>query len=131
MPRTEYESVDDYIAAQPEAAQDALKRVRSAIRKAVPGAEETISYKIPTYKMHGEPVLHFAGWKQHYSLYPASARVVATFKDTLAPYEVEKGTIRFPLNEPVPVKLIEGVARLRAKEVAEREKAKTKAEKKR
>jgi uncharacterized protein YdhG (YjbR/CyaY superfamily) len=69
-------------------------------------------------------VLYFAGWRQHYSLYPSNDRLVAAFKDDLAPYEVNKGTIRFPLSEPVPVNLIEGIAKFRAKEVAEREKAK-------
>jgi uncharacterized protein YdhG (YjbR/CyaY superfamily) len=90
-----------------------------------------ISYKIPTYKLNGRPVLYFAGWKQHYSLYPATDHVVAAFKDDLAPYEVNKGAIRFPLSEPVPVKLIERIAKFRAKEVAEREKAKVAAPKKR
>ena len=78
-------SVDDYIASQPEAVQGTLERVRSAIRKAVPTAEEVISYKIPCYKLPGGPVIFFAGWKQHYSLYPANARLIAAFKDELAP----------------------------------------------
>jgi uncharacterized protein YdhG (YjbR/CyaY superfamily) len=131
MAKTGVKSVDEYIASQPEAARGVLKRVRSTIRKAVPGAEEAISYKIPAYKLHGGPVLYFAGWKQHYSLYPATDRVVAAFQGDLAPYEVNKGTIRFPLSEPVPVKLIERIAKFRAKEVAEREKAKAAAPKKR
>jgi len=113
-------SVDDYIAAQPAAAHGVLERVRTAIRRAVPGAKEVISYGIPTYKLPSGPVLYFAGWKKHYSLYPADARIVAAFRKDLAPYEVEKGTIRFPLSRPVPVKLIEGIARLRAKSIAER-----------
>jgi uncharacterized protein YdhG (YjbR/CyaY superfamily) len=129
MAKTDFKSVDEYIASQPEAVQGVLKRVRSTIRKAVPGAEEVISYKMPTYKLHGAPVLYFAGWKQHYSLYPATARVAAAFKDDLAPYKVNKGTIRFPLSKPVPAKLIERIAKLRAKEVAGREKAKTAAPK--
>lgn len=125
MTKTDFQSVDEYIASQPETAQSTLGRVRSAIRQAVPRAEEVISYKIPTYKLHGRAVLYFAGWKEHYSLYPAPAHVVAAFKDELAPYEVNKGTIRFPLYKPVPVKLIGRIAKLRAKEVAERETAKT------
>jgi uncharacterized protein YdhG (YjbR/CyaY superfamily) len=131
MDQTHIKSVDEYIASQPEAVQRVLKRVRNTIRKAVPGAEEVISYKIPAYKLHGVPVLYLAGWKQHYSLYPATARLVAAFKDDLAPYQVSKGTIRFPLSEPVPVKLIERIAKFRAKEVAERENAKSAAPKKR
>ena len=131
MAKTDFKSVDEYIASQPRAVQSALRRVRSTIRKAVPGAEEMISYQIPTYKLLGRPVLYFAGWKQHYSLYPSTDRLVAAFKDDLAPYEVAKGTIRFPLSEPVPVKLIEAIAKFRAKEVAERERAKAAPPKKR
>jgi uncharacterized protein YdhG (YjbR/CyaY superfamily) len=125
MAKTDFKSIDQYIAAQPKAAQSVLKRVRSTIRKAVPGAEEAISYQIPAFKLGGRAMLYFAGWKEHYSLYPANARLVAAFKDELAPYEVNnKGTIRFPLSEPIPVKLIEGIAQFRAKEVAERQKTK-------
>ena len=124
MAKTDFKSVDDYIASQPEASQGRLTRGRNTIREAVPGAEEVISYKIPAYKLHSGPVLYFAGWKQHYSLYPATERVVAAFKDELASYQVNKGTIRFPLSQPVPVKLIGRIAKFRAKEVSEREKAK-------
>ena len=124
MAKSTFKSVDEYIAAQPEAAQAIFTRVRSTIRKALPRAEEVISYQIPTYKLHNRAVLYFAGWKKHYSLYPATERVVAEFVDELSHYEVRKGTIRFPLSEPVPVKLIGRIAKFRAKEVAEREKAK-------
>ncbi len=120
MATTKFKSVDEYIASQPEAVRGILERVRSAIRKAVPEAEEVISYNIPAYRTPAGRVLHFAGWKQHYSLYPATGRFVAAFKDELAPYEVSKGTIRFPLSAPVPVALIGRIAKLRAKELAER-----------
>ena len=119
MAKADFKSVDGYIASHPEAVQKILGRVRGAIRKAVPAAEEVVSYKIPTYKLHGSAVIYFAGWKQHYSLYPATGRVVAAFKDELAPYEVSKGTIRFPLSARVPVRLIGRIAKFRAKEVAE------------
>jgi uncharacterized protein YdhG (YjbR/CyaY superfamily) len=132
MAKTDFRSVDEYIAAQPAAAQAVLERVRNTIREALPGAEEAISYQIPTFKLHGRAVLYFAGWKRHYSIYPANERLVAAFKDELAPYEVnDKGTIRFPLTGRIPVKLIRGIARFRAKEVTGREKAKTPARKKR
>ncbi len=124
MAKSIFKSVDEYIAGQPEAAQGIFARVRGTIRKALPRAEEVISYQIPTYKLHNRAVLYFAGWKKHYSLYPATERVVAAFRDELSEYEVRKGTIRFPLSEPVPVKLIARIAKFRAKEVAEREKAK-------
>ena len=131
MAKTDFKSVDEYIASQPAAVQGILGRVRNSIREALPGAEEVISYQIPAYKLRGGRVLFFAGWKQHYSLYPAGERLVAAFRDELASYEVNKGTIRFPLSQPVPVKLIGRIAKFRAKEVAEREKAKRAAPKKR
>jgi uncharacterized protein YdhG (YjbR/CyaY superfamily) len=131
MARTDYKSVDEYIASQPEAVQTVLKRVRNVIRKALPGAEEVISYQIPAYKLQGDRVIYFAGWTHHYSLYPAGDHLVAAFKDDLAPYEVSKGTIRFPLSDPVPVNLIERIVKFRAKEVVERKKAKAVAPKKR
>lgn len=118
--KRDFKSVGEYMAAQPEGARSALSRVRSAIRKALPRAEEGVSYKIPVYRLHGERILFFAGWKQHYSLYPAGARLLEKFKDDLAPYDVSKGTIRFPLSEPVPVKLIERIAKFRAQETAAR-----------
>ena len=131
MAKTGFKSVDEYIASQPEAAQGVLERVRRIIRKAVPGAEEVISYQIPAYRLNGLTVIYFAGWKQHYSVYPATGHLVTAFKDDLAPFEVSKGTIRFPFSEPIPVKLLEAVAKFRAKEVAERETAKKALRKKR
>ena len=128
MAKTKFTSVDEYIAAQPKAAQVAMKRVRSAIRKGVPGAEEAISYQIPTYRLHGRSVIYFAGWKEHYSIYPSTRPLVAAFEKALEPYDVnDKGTIRFPLSQPVPVKLIEGLAKFRAKEVIAERASKTKA----
>jgi uncharacterized protein YdhG (YjbR/CyaY superfamily) len=131
MAKTNFKSVVEYIDSHPEAVQRVLKRVRSSIRKVLPGAEESISYGLPTYKLSSRPVIYFAGWSHHYSLYPSTDRLVAAFKNELAPYEVSKGTIRFPLSEPVPVKLIERIATFRAKEAAVREKAKAAAPKKR
>ncbi|MBS1117885.1 MAG: hypothetical protein H6Q90_113 [Deltaproteobacteria bacterium] len=128
---TDFKSVGDYIAAQPEAVQRILRRVRRTLRKALATAEELISYQIPTYKLAGRPVLYFAGWKKHYSLYPATAAVVKAFKAELAPYEISKGTIRFPLSLPVPMELIERIAKLRSKEVAEQANAKRTAPKRR
>jgi uncharacterized protein YdhG (YjbR/CyaY superfamily) len=75
---------------------------------------------MPAYRISAGPVLYFAGWKDHYSLYPASGQLVAAFQDELAPYVVSKGTIRFPSSRRVPVKLIAAIAKFRAKEVAER-----------
>ena len=129
--RTRPSSVPTYIAGFPRPVQTILKRVRAIVRKAVPGAEESVSYQIPTYKLNGRPVIYFAAFKEHYSVYPSNARLVAAFKDKLAGYERSKGTIRFPLSEPVPVKLIEGIAKFRAKDVAAAQRAKSAGKKKR
>ena len=88
MAKSDFKSVEEYLATFPEDEQAILQRVRSAIRKALPGAEEVISYQIPAYKLHGAGVLAFAGWKQHYSLYGATEQLVEAFKEDLAPYEV-------------------------------------------
>ena len=131
MAKTDFKSVDEYIATQPEIVRPTLQRVRGAILQALPTAEEVISYQIPAYKVDGGAVLYFSGWKRHYSLYPATDRLTETFKDDLAPYVVDKGTIRFPLDQPVPVKLIQRIAKFKAKEAAERAAAKSKSAKKR
>jgi uncharacterized protein YdhG (YjbR/CyaY superfamily) len=125
MAKTSFTSVDGYIASQAKAVQGILRRVRSAIRNAVPEAEEVISYKMPTYTLYGGRLLYFAVWKQHYSIYAATEQVLAAFHDELAPYVVDKGTIRFPLSAPVPVKLIGRIAKFRAKEIAGRGTRKT------
>jgi uncharacterized protein YdhG (YjbR/CyaY superfamily) len=112
-------NVDEYLEGFPRQTRAVLQRVRSTIRKALPGAEEAISYSIPTYKLGGRYVIYFSGWKQHYSLYPSSDRLVAAFKGDLATHVSGKGTLRFSLSDPVPEKLIAGVAKFRAREVAD------------
>jgi uncharacterized protein YdhG (YjbR/CyaY superfamily) len=124
LAKTDFKSVDEYIATHPKNVQAILRRIRSAIRRAIPDAEEAISYQIPTYRLHGGHVVYFAGWKEHYSLYPATTRLVAAFKGELAPYKISKGTIRFPLSEPVPVTLIEEIAKFLAREARTRARAK-------
>jgi uncharacterized protein YdhG (YjbR/CyaY superfamily) len=128
MAKTDFRSVEQYLRSQAPAVQDALKRVRATIRKALPQAEETISYQIPAYKLGGRAVLYFAGWKQHFSLYPATGGLLAALGKELAPYAVSKGTIRFPLSEPVPARLIERIARFRGRESAEGARARAKAD---
>jgi uncharacterized protein YdhG (YjbR/CyaY superfamily) len=123
MAMTTYASIPAYIAAQPKAAQGPLRKVRSAIRKAIPMATESLSYKIPTYKIDDKVVLYFAGWAKHYSLYPCGPKLAAKFKKELAPYQMSKGTIRFPLSEDVPVNLIAAVAKFRAAEAGARAKS--------
>ena len=96
-----------------------LGLVRRTILKAVPRAEESIAYNIPAYKLDGDPVLYFAAWKQHYSIYPATDTILAKFARPLARFKIVKRTIRFSYSEPVPVKLIASIAKFRAKEIAE------------
>ena len=107
-------SVDEYIAAQPEAVRQKLEQVRAAIRRAVPEAVEGIGYRMPGYKLRGKPLLYFASFKEHYSLFAASGTFFATLEDDLRGYELRKGTVHFPLTKPVPVKLISRIAKLRA-----------------
>jgi uncharacterized protein YdhG (YjbR/CyaY superfamily) len=119
----DFNSIDDYIAAQPAAARTSLRRVGDTIRKAVPKAEESISYGMPTYKLHGERLLYFAGWKKHYSIYPATKALLTVFKGDLENIEIANSTLQFSFATPVPVKLIERIAKLRAKEVTKSSKA--------
>src|ERR1700712_253739 len=114
MAKPAFASIDEYIASQPPAVRALLNVVRDAIREAIPSAQEAIAYNMPTFKQDGRAVLHFAGWKEHYSLYPATTRVVSVLRAELAGYEIDNGTIRFPLSEVVPRGLILAIAQLRA-----------------
>lgn len=118
MPKASPRTVDEYIAAQPKRARDALLRVRQAIRKALPRAKEVVSYKIPAYKIGDRTIVYFAGWARHYALYPFGQRVVEKFRSELVPYKVIGSTIRFPLTKPVPSGLIARLAKFRAKDIA-------------
>src|SRR5687768_826031 len=102
MPMTAYESVDDYLTAQPKPTRAALERVRETIRKALPGATEGISYQIPVYKLDGAMVLYFAGYERHYSIYPATESLVRALKTELQNRLHHKATLRFAVDEPVP-----------------------------
>jgi uncharacterized protein YdhG (YjbR/CyaY superfamily) len=124
MPRSDFKSVAEYIRAQPKAVQPVLRQVRAIIRKAVPEAVEVISYQMPAYRIPEGPLLGLAAWREHYSIYPASDELVAAFKGQLTRYRTSKGTLRFSLSEPVPAKLIERVARFRARQVVRRARAK-------
>jgi uncharacterized protein YdhG (YjbR/CyaY superfamily) len=121
MARAAYESVDEYLAAQPRPARQVLERVRAAIRKALPGAVDRISYGIPMYALDGRMVLYFAGFRHHWSIYPATPRVVGALRDELAGRVHSKATLRFSYDEAVPTRLVARIAKLRAAEVADRE----------
>jgi uncharacterized protein YdhG (YjbR/CyaY superfamily) len=109
-----------YITAQPAAARAPLRRVRATIRAALPEAEEVLSYGIPAYRLHGRVVIYFAGWTHHYALYPVTRALTDALASVLAPYEMSgRGTIRFPLTEPVPVTVITRIVAFRAREAAD------------
>lgn len=124
-------SVDEYIASQPDAVQPALRLLRTTIRKAAPEAIETISYKMPTYTLDGSRLIYFAAWKQYFSIYGATAPLLAAFQQELAPYRIQKGTIQFPLSQPVPVQLIARIVKFRSGEITKAAKRKSTAPKRR
>ena len=106
-------NIDEYIADFPSDVREILEKIRGTIRKAAPGAKETISYQMPTYTLHGN-LIHFAAYKQHIGFYPAP-RGVEQFKEELSAYEGGKGTIRFPLDKPIPFRLISKIVKHRVK----------------
>src|SRR5215510_1400826 len=97
-------TIDEYIADFPLDVQPLLEKVRAAIKKAAPQAEEAIKYQIPTFVLNGN-LIHFGGYKNHIGLYPGS-KPIEEFKDELSRYEISKGTVRFPLDKPIPYGLI-------------------------
>ena len=105
-------TVDEYIASFPPEVQRTLEDVRAAIRAAVPGTEERISYGIPTFALRGRYVVYFSGWKRHVSVYPIpDASGDAVFERELKPFMAGKGTLKFALDQPIPIDLIQRVAR--------------------
>lgn len=124
-PRPKSKAVNHYIAGFPTPVRGVLEKVRAALHKALPGADEAIAYGIPVLKRDGRPVIYFAAFKAHYSLYPMNKRMEAEFADDLVRYEISgRGTVRFPLTKPVPVGFIQRIARFRARENADAARAK-------
>jgi len=114
MAKTDFKSIDEYISTFPEDVQEVLEQIRQTIREAVPEAEEVISYQMPTYRLNRN-LVHFAAHKHHIGFYPTPSGI-ETFKDELTPYESAKGSVKFPLNEPMPLDLISRIAKFRAEE---------------
>lgn len=112
MAKTDYKTIDEYIATFPKETQQILQTVRRAIKKAVPEAEEVISYQIPAFKYHGF-IMYFGGYKNHYSI-SSPPPTFEHFKDDLIPYKVSKSAVQFPYNQPVPTELIGKIAKYRA-----------------
>jgi uncharacterized protein YdhG (YjbR/CyaY superfamily) len=103
-------TVDDYIASFPPDVQEILRAVRATMHRGAPDAGEKISYGIPTLTIDGSYLVYFAGWKHHVSVYPVPGGDEMLDRD-LAPYRAAKGTLRFPLDQPIPHELIERVVR--------------------
>ena len=111
-------NVDEYIADCPAEVQGVLKQSRSAIRKAAPAAEETISYRMPTYRLNG-PLVYFAACKNHIGFYPP-VKGDERLMRAIAPYANERGNLRFPLDQPIPYALIGRIVKARIRNNAER-----------
>ncbi|MEK0314718.1 iron chaperone [Cohnella sp. 56] len=120
--RNAYASTDDYIATFPPEIQSLLQAVRNTIRQAAPEAKEKISYQIPTLELHGN-LVHFAAFKQHIGFYPG-ADGIAVFKDELSAYKGAKGSVQFPIDEPLPHALIARITAYRAAQNKARAEAK-------
>lgn len=117
MSKSTFKTIDEYISAFPKEVQVVLQKIRQAISEAVPEAEESISYKMPVFNLHGTYLVYFAAWKNHISLYPGTAGMEAAFAHELSDFMSSKSTIKFPLNQPIPYELIGKIAAFRAGEI--------------
>jgi uncharacterized protein YdhG (YjbR/CyaY superfamily) len=109
-------TVTEYLALVPPKARKALRQIRAAIRKGAPGVEERISYRIPTFTLDGKYLLYMAAFKEHVSIYPATSGMMAKYGKQLARHRAGAGTLRFPLDEPLPIGLITQLAKVRVQE---------------
>ena len=110
-----YKTINQYIETFPENIQDILQKMRRTIQEAAPEATEAISYQMPTFKLNGKNLVHFAAFKNHIGFYPIPSSIEA-FKDELSPYIAGKGSIRFPLDKPIPYDLVKRIVEFRVKE---------------
>lgn len=118
-------SIDEYIADFPEEIQSILNQVRSIVKQAAPDAEESIGYGMPAYKTYGKPLVYFAAFKNHIGFY-ATPTGHAEFAEELSKYKQGKGSVQFPIDQPMPLKLIEQIVEFRVFENMEKAKAKKK-----
>jgi uncharacterized protein YdhG (YjbR/CyaY superfamily) len=113
-PRIKFSSIDDYIASFPVETREILEQLRETIRKNAPEAMQTINYGIPTFTLKGN-LVHFAAFKNHIGFYPTPSGIEA-FKKDLSVYEVAKGSVKFPIEEPLPLALIGRMVKFRVEE---------------
>ncbi len=106
-----FTNIDEYIASFPADVQERLRQMRAVIREAAPEAQEKISYQMPTFFLQGN-LVHFAAFKNHIGFYPAP-RGIEAFKDELAAYEGAKGSVQFPLDQPLPLDLVRRIVQFR------------------
>ena len=111
--QTKAETIDRYIAGFAPDVREVLAKIRAVIRRVAPKAEESISYRVPTFKLDGRPLVYFAAFKTHVSLYPMTAPVKTKFRKELAGYKGGKGTIQFPLDKSIPYELIARLVRFK------------------
>jgi len=117
--RSKARSIDEYIAEFPPETRKVLEEMRALIRATAPAATETMSYSIPTFDLDGRHLVHFAGYKRHVGLYPTPEGIVA-FSDELASYKTAKGSVQFPLDQPLPSDLVRRMVKFRIAEEAAR-----------
>ena len=110
-------TVAAYISAKPPTARKALKQLRTAIKAAAPGITKRISYRIPVFELAGRYLLYIAAFKAHVSVYPVTRGMLARYGKAIAPYRAGKGTLRFPLDKPIPVDLVAKLAKVRVREL--------------
>lgn len=116
--KTHFKTIDEYVESFPTDVQKILQELRKIIRDEIPGVEETIHYSMPTFNYNGKYVIYFAAWKKHISLYPFSSEMEKDFPES-SDYTISgKGTIQFPLNKPLPMKLIRDIVLFRLKQVS-------------
>lgn len=120
-PTAEITTIDQYIAGFPKEVQALLAKVRATVRRAAPKAVERITYRIPTLYDNGN-LVHFAAFKHHIGFYPTSSGIAA-FQEELKPYKTSRGAVQFPIDQPLPLKLIGRITRFRVAEHARKGKA--------
>ena len=121
MTVTKAASIDEYIVGFPSDTQKVMQQIRAVIKNVVPEAEETISYAIPTFTLNGKYLVYFAGFKKHIGFYPAPVGM-EEFKDQLSGFKTGKGSVQFPLNNPMPLDLIKSIVKFRKNSLLNKQK---------